>query len=180
MSSIPPIFLITGVPGAGKTSVAEMLMQRFPFGVHIPVDSIRDWVQGGKAHPLPLWTDEATRQFRLARRMAVETARLYGAEGFAAAIDDVVFPEEAERIYVEPLSGHLLHKVLLRPKIETALDRNATRLNKIFDTGLLTEFIPGIHEAMSESEFREAGWMVIDSSELTIEGTVDDILRRVG
>src|SRR5947209_3291908 len=32
-----PIFLITGAPGTGKTSVATALMRRFPYGLHIPV-----------------------------------------------------------------------------------------------------------------------------------------------
>jgi adenylylsulfate kinase-like enzyme len=47
------ILLLTGLPGAGKTSVATALLQRFPFGIHIPVDDVRKWVVSGIAHPVP-------------------------------------------------------------------------------------------------------------------------------
>lgn len=87
-----PLFLITGVPGSGKSSVAKALMQRFPFGIHLPVDDLRERVVSGIAHPVPHWTTETSRQFLLARKAAIATARLYADEDFAVALDDVVFP----------------------------------------------------------------------------------------
>ena len=65
--SFPPLFLITGAPGAGKSVTAAALMQRFPFGLHIPVDELREWVVSGISQPVPEFTEETGRQFRLAR-----------------------------------------------------------------------------------------------------------------
>ncbi len=173
-----PIFLITGTPGAGKSSVSTALMRRFPFGLHIPIDDLREWVVSGLADPVPTWTGETTRQFRIARQAASHTARLYASEGFAVAIDDVIFPHEAEEIFVSTLSDFTLHKVLLQPNVEAALSRNATRTNKSYDTAGLAELIGKIHNMMPHSVYARAGWTIIDSTHLSLEETVDAILKH--
>jgi chloramphenicol 3-O-phosphotransferase len=179
-SSRPPIFLITGAPGAGKTSVSAALMQRFPRGLHIPVDDLRLWVVSGIAHPIPEWTDETTRQFRLARRAAAQMARLYAEAGFAVAVDDVHFPQEADAVFVKAREGHAVHRVLLRPSVEIALSRNALRTNKSFDTSTLSDEIGNLHRNMSVSMYERWGWVVIDTSEMSLEETAEEILVRTG
>jgi chloramphenicol 3-O-phosphotransferase len=155
-------------------------MQRFPRGIHIPVDDLRLWVVSGIAHPIPVWTDETTRQFRLARRAASQTARIYAEAGFAVAVDDVLFPQEADAVFVKALEGYTVHKVLLKPSVEVALHRNATRDNKDFDTSVLSNEIGNLHGHMSVSMYERWGWVVIDTSDMGLEETVDEILRRVG
>src|SRR5215204_6054731 len=119
-----PIFILSGTPGSGKSSVSTALMQRFPRGIHIPVDDLREWVVSGIAHPVPVWTEETGRQFRLARQAALEIARIYAGARFAVVIDDIIFPDEAARGVVEALSGYDVHKVVLHPDLDTALRRN--------------------------------------------------------
>ena len=172
-----PIFIITGTPGAGKTTVSTALMQRFAFGLHNPCDDLRGWVVAGNAPPVPVWTDETERQFRLSRRTAVEMAARYAGAGFAVAIDDVLFEAAYAEQCAPHLTGHTVCKVLLAPSREVALHRNATRTNKDFDTAFLSDTTRQLHGELLAANRPADGWQVIDSSDQSVTETVDAILR---
>jgi chloramphenicol 3-O-phosphotransferase len=173
----PGIYLISGVPGSGKISVSMALMRRFSNGLHIPVDSIREWIVSGIAHPVPVWTTETSRQFLLARRTAAQAARIYADAGFAVAIDDVIFPGEAEELFIEPLSNFPIHKILLLPSLQVALARNASRTSKNFDTASLIQTITELYRNVNADSFEENGWAVLDNTDLSIEQIVEQILE---
>ncbi len=172
-----PIYLITGAPGSGKSTVCKALLQRHPLGLHIPVDDVRSMVVSGIAHPVPRWTPETGRQFALARRGAAQLARLYALANFAVAIDDVIPPgHDVDDIFVPELVGLALRCVLLLPSLEVALARNQQRINKDFDTSVLTYVITRLHDEFASHDWDHNRWQVIDSSALTVEETVDKIL----
>lgn len=171
-----PIYIITGTPGAGKSSVSAALMQRFPFGLHIHCDDLRGWVVAGNAPPVPTWTAETERQFRLSRRTAVEMATRYADTGFAVAIDDVIFESAYAEQFAPCLVGYTVCKVLLAPNREVALHRNATRTNKEFDTSLLIDTTRQLHGELLAANRPGDGWHVIDSSRQSVAETVDAIL----
>lgn len=177
---LQPVFLVTGPPGAGKTSVSIALAKRFARGLHVPVDDVRAWVVSGNAAPVPDWTVETSRQFALARIGAVQTALAYHRAGFAVAIDDIILPAEADRMLVKHLPGKHLHKILLLPDVEVVLERNCRRHDKAFDLELLADFIPKSCHAFATQPFARTSWYIIDSSGLNIDETVDAVLRDCG
>lgn len=155
--------------------MAEGLCARFPRAVHIPVDDVRDWVLSGRAIPIEEWTGETTLQFSLARRVAALAAVLYSDEGFAVVTDDVV--REPDLIdYAPRLGGRPLRKVFLTPALDICLERNRVRTHKRFDTRTLEPVIRRLHVGLAAANTPGAGWLVIDSSGLTVEETVDRIV----
>ena len=173
------MFILTGVPGAGKSTVARALMLRFDHGVHIPVDDVRSSVVSGLASPVPTWTTETGRQFALAYRAAGKMARVYAEAGFAVALDHVFTPVDIAANLLPELEGLRVVKVYLAPGVAIALDRSARRDNKDFDSTFLIDTIRGLEGWLAEQIDADPGWLRVDNSALSVDETVDAILEAM-
>ncbi len=63
---MPAIWLINGIPGAGKSTVSRLLAARFSRGVHIEGDVLQErFIVSGGVNPGGEPADEAQRQIEL-------------------------------------------------------------------------------------------------------------------
>lgn len=92
------------------------------------------------------------------------------------AIDDAMFPDEVEDSFVSPLAGHDVRKVLLRPRLDVALARDAERTTKPFDSSILVATIRDLDRAPAGQPYAEQGRRIVDSSDLDVEDTVATVL----
>lgn len=175
---INSIFVFSGLPAAGKSTVAAALLSHFPLGLHIPVDTIRNWVISGLSDPIGDWDPKTEQQFRLARQAAVQISLTYAAAGFVVVIDDVIMPEHFEAHYLPPFGEFTPYQIMLRPMAETALARNAQRMQEL-DTARLDKLIPRIDDYLNQYDLPALGWHVVDNSNLSVEDTAREILSRV-
>jgi predicted kinase len=169
---VGPVFVLTGAPGAGKSTVARALAARFERAFVIPMDDLREWVVSGREDPGPNWNEETTRQFDLAYHAAADLADRYSRAGFAVIIEHVVFPNEEEKLRAR-LSDREYRTVMLDCRAETNHHRNQTRTGKNMNPHDLTPLIDHIRDGLQPA----AHWLRLDSTDLTVEETVDRIIN---
>ncbi len=78
---VRPVVLITGISASGKSTVAELLAQRFDRGVHVKGDVFRRMVVNGRDEMTASPTQEAWRQLRLRYQLGAHTANSFHGRG---------------------------------------------------------------------------------------------------
>jgi hypothetical protein len=86
---VPSIIVITGPPGAGKTTVAQSLAQRFERSVLIEGDAFFGFLERGSSEP---WTPEADYQNDVVIRAGASAAGQYVNGGYTTVYEGVVGP----------------------------------------------------------------------------------------
>lgn len=166
-------FLVSGVPGAGKSTTSKALAERFPRAAHVEGDVLSfEFVVSGLAAPLGEGADrdEWSRQMVLRRRNMCMLADSYAEHGFVPILDDVVTSRSELDLHLQLLQARPLHLVVLAPRVEVAAARDAGREKQVFE---VWRHLDGELRANLEG----AG-LWIDTSAMSVEEAVDEILRR--
>jgi hypothetical protein len=166
------IFLISGIQGAGKSTVGRALAERFARGVHIEADLVQRMIVSGGVWPEPPEPrGEALRQLRQRALRSAMLADSFFEAGFTVVIDDIAIGDQFH-IYRIGIRSRPLLLVNLVPSLEVLERRNKERPNK----NVFHPWGPILHRAMRETR-RDVG-MWLDNSSLCVTETVDEIMRR--
>ncbi len=168
----PQTIVVTGVMAAGKSTVSQLLAERFSRAVHLRGDEFRRVVVSGRVDMSPQGDPEAERQLALRHRLAAHTANMYAEAGFTVVVQDLFVGAS-----LEPFLAQLrdpVSLVMLAPDVSTVMRREAERTKTGY--GELWSIRDFDHKVRTETP-KIGLWL--DSSQQTPDETVDEIIRRL-
>lgn len=157
------ITIISGTPGAGKTSLARALAASDPKGVHIETDGFFRFL----SHPIDPSTPESREQNSVVIRAYVAAALEYSNGGYTVYLEGIV------GAWMLPLITSMVtdfEYVLLHASLDVALERTLERTTQ---PTARPEVVELMHQLFSKT-LQEYRAHVIHTDGKTLEQVMDD------
>lgn len=171
--TVPGVLLITGMPGAGKSTVSRLAAQRLSRAARVDGDTISEMVLSGRVKFFEEPADEAARQVELTHRNLCSLAANFFDAGFTPLIDWVISRRAELDRFVELLAPRQVLLVVLAPGIDVCRHRNMVRdPEDRFNFDGYSEL-----DAQMRNELGVSGWW-FDTSDLSQDETADLLISE--
>lgn len=168
----PRVVLVVGVPGAGKTTVARALAERFDRAACIEGDLVQHhFTVSGLVGPGGEPADEAERQLRLRWTNCAALAANFWAAGFTAIVEHAASRRYWIEQFVAETAPAPLSLIVLAPDAATTVRRDRERRTK------QVAHLFAHMDAELRQDLTGVGWW-LDTSGLTVEESVDAVLSE--
>jgi predicted kinase len=165
--------IVTGMPGAGKSTVTDLAAQRLPRAAQVKGDDVNQMIRTGAVWFMGEPQGEALRQLELCKRNMCALANNFVDYGFTVFMDTVVQDRAMLDLLLALMAPRPTRVVILAPGAEVCRQRNASRRPEeqfAFDGyGLLDADMRGLGDL--------AWWF--DTAALTPEATAEQLVRDV-
>jgi predicted kinase len=168
----PSVFVITGAMASGKSTIAQLLAEQFERGVHLRGDTFRKMIVTGREEFLPNSSQEAIEQLQLRYQISASVADLYVKSGFTVVVQDIIVGPMLKE-FIDSIVSSPVFLIVLSPNEKTIRQREESRGKTGYGLWTVTQL-----NQMLQVDTPKIG-MWLDTSKLTPEETVEQILTRV-
>ena len=165
----PLIVLIVGVPGAGKTTVARALAERFPQSACIEGDLVQHRFTTMGLVPPSQPSPESNRQLELRWQNCADLADNFYDYGFTVVVEHAASDRRWVDQFLARTAPRPVCVIVLAPSAEVSAARDRTRVDK--QVSHLFQHMDG----QMRRNLSSVGWWV-DTSAMTVGETVDAIV----
>lgn len=168
----PCVILVTGIMASGKSTVAQLLAERFEQSVHLRGDLFRRMIVNNRREMRPDAGQDELDQLRLRYRLAAQAADAYVQAGFTVVVQDVVIGKMLND-FVSFVQSRPFYVVVLCPSPDAVKEREASRTKK----GYGDWTVEALDHVLRSETPRIGLWL--DTSNQTPEQTADEIIARM-
>jgi predicted kinase len=164
------LFVISGIPASGKSTVARLLAQRLERAVYVPGDTVRAMVVNGRADARADAGQGQLHDLLLRYQGALAIAGVYLNDGFDVIVEDVIIGQMV-RQFLPLVPVPEMQLVFLDPSGDVVAERDRERVKTAYGEQWN---VRQLRDVLHMETARIGLWL--DTSELTAEQTVDRIL----